>query len=83
MPTVEERLAEWQAQSPACRTTGPEWQFIRMVRDAASKGVGYGWMQQVIEWEWQASCQGMAWGPEHFQQRIAELEAEVRRLRRG
>lgn len=52
--TVEEILAIWEKQ-PGARVSIAEREFIRDMRHAASKGVGYGWMKQVIEWEWQAT----------------------------
>lgn len=70
--TVEQKLAEWLKQ-PGTVVTPAERAFIRMMRDAARDGVGYGWMQQIIEWEWQAVGVG-AWGPEYFHRRIDELE---------
>jgi hypothetical protein len=44
--------------------------------------VGYGWMQQVIEAEWQAKGVGV-WGPASFEEAIRRLEAERERLRHG
>lgn len=78
--TVEERLREWMRQGPTCGVSPFEWAFLAAVRDAAKLGVGFGWMQQVVEWEWQDKCErdgpsGGAWGPEYFNRRIAELEA--------
>lgn len=79
--SIEDKLAMWLSQ-PGTHVTGPERQFIELMREAASHGVGYGWMQQVIEWEWQAKTveQGMAhgaWGPEYFGEQIADLEAKL------
>jgi hypothetical protein len=71
--TLEDRLLEWQSQAPTCRVTNAERKFIADMRKAAECGVGYGWMQQAIEWEWQSKGEG-AWGPEYFNQQIAELE---------
>lgn len=52
-------------RDPICRVTQEEKEFILAMRDASRKGVGYGWMQQIIEWEWQdKSGEEMAWGPE-------------------
>lgn len=73
MPRLEDRIAEWMAQSPVCTVTGPELQFIADMRKAAAAGVGYGWMQQICEWEWAAKGPA-AWGPEYFHRRITELE---------
>lgn len=71
--TVEERMREWLKQ-PGTAVMPGETQFIVDMRKAALHGVGYGWMQQVIEWEWQSKAEG-AWGPEYFGKRIKELEA--------
>lgn len=79
--SVEEKLESWLTQ-PGTFVTEPERRFIDLMREAASQGVGYGWMQQVIEWEWQAKMadQGTAhgaWGPEYFGKQIADLEAKL------
>jgi len=42
-------------------------QFIADMRKAAADAVGYGFMQQVIEWEWQDHDEIGAWGPEYFE----------------
>lgn len=52
--TVEEILAEWSKQ-PGAIVTAAERQFIADMRKAAAAGVGYGWMRQVIGWEWKAA----------------------------
>lgn len=85
MLTLEQRFSHWLRQ-PGTFVTDCEKAFVVRMRDAANCGVGYGWMQQVIEWEWQAYCEahnlpGWAWGPEYFGKRIKELEAEVERLK--
>lgn len=71
--TVEERLAECQAQSLACIVMPVEREFIVTMRGFVSRGVGYGWMQQIIEWEWQ-SKHVRAWGPERFHEWLAEKD---------
>lgn len=65
-------------------------QFIADMRRAAANDVGYGFMQQVIEWEWQEKHLIGAWGPEYFnaeaQKQAAEIErltAENERLKKG
>ena len=70
--TLEARMARWLEQ-PGTFVTGPERQFIEDMRKAAASDVGYGWMQQIIEWEWQSQGAG-SWGPEYFHKRIRELE---------
>jgi hypothetical protein len=62
--------------------TDAERGFLGAVRTAARMQVGYGWMQQVIEAEWQAQGVG-AWGPASFEEAIRRLEAERERLRHG
>lgn len=52
-PSVEERLAKWAAQSPRCVVSAAECAFIEAMRRARAGGVGYGWMRQVIWWEWE------------------------------
>ena len=52
--TVEQILVEWEKQ-PGAVVSPDEWQFIADMRKARSVGVGYGWMLQVIEWEWKAN----------------------------
>jgi hypothetical protein len=56
--TLEERLAEFLKQ-PGTFVTEAEMQFIRDMRKAAERGVGYGWMQQVIGWEWEHKLGGI------------------------
>lgn len=73
--TVEQKLDDW-LQQPGAFVTQAERQFIADMRKARSAGVGYGWMQQMIEWEWQSTGVG-AWGPEHFHRRIQELEQRL------
>ena len=72
--TVEERLAEWEKQ-PGARVSSDERAFILYMREASKRGVGYGWMQQVIEWEWQSKDPKGAWGPEYFAAQRAEAVA--------
>ena len=87
--TVEECLAEWAEQGPECRVSLDEWRFISYMRLCAANDVGYGWMQQVIEWEWihhlkeKWGVDEGALGPLYYQkqlERIKELEDEVLRL---
>jgi hypothetical protein len=78
--TAEQRLGEWDRQS-GVRVTQAEWGFLAVVQQFARQGVGYGWMQQVIEWEWQAKCgPESAWGPEWFGRRATEAEGLVASL---
>lgn len=51
--TLEERLEEW-AKQPGAVVSAAERLFIRDFRRARKQGVGYGWMLQIIEWEWQS-----------------------------
>ena len=51
--TVEQILAIWERQ-PGARVSTAERVFIEDMREAAKDGVGYGWMKQVIDWEWAA-----------------------------
>lgn len=74
--TVEERLAEWMKQPGAYVTESERW-FIDKMRLAAASGVGYGWMQQVIEWEWQTKDKHVALGPEYYESANAELSGSV------
>jgi len=73
--SVESKLAD-HIMRPRAFVTNAELQFIKDMREAARRGVGYGWMQQIIEWEWQDK--GLAArGPEYFGARIRELEAKI------
>ena len=79
--TAEQRLREW-AKQPETAVSPAEWQFLAAVQQYAGRGVGFGFMAQVIEWEWQHYCERMgfpggAWGPEYYDNRIRELEAEL------
>jgi hypothetical protein len=80
-PTVEEHLAAWAAQSPTCVVTSAERQFIADMRKAWSNDVGFGWMQSIIEVEWNARLGAHGWGPRYFEGRIAELEKELAALK--
>jgi hypothetical protein len=71
--SLENKLARWLEQ-PGTFMTSAERQFIADMRKAASAGVGYGWMQQIIEWEWQDKGDG-AIGPEFALKLLRELEA--------
>lgn len=52
-PSVEDALAAWTAQNPAlCHVTAAEHDFIAAMRAAATAGVGYGWMRQMVGIEW-------------------------------
>jgi hypothetical protein len=48
--TVEEYIAVFIRQG-ALPPTQAEREFIEMMRKFAAKGVGYGWMKQIIDWE--------------------------------
>lgn len=72
--TLEDRIKEWLKQ-PGTAVMPGESQFIADMRKAARHGVGYGWMQQVAEWEWQSKFPAGAWGPEYFGKKIDELSA--------
>lgn len=56
--TVEQRLAEWEKQ-PGARVTLAERRFIDAMREARASGVGYGWMSQIIGWEWECASAEM------------------------
>lgn len=49
--TVEDRLAAWEKQS-GLAVSASEREFIAAMRRSAAAGTGYGWMRQVIAWEW-------------------------------
>lgn len=73
--TVEEKLELW-AKQPGAYVSPTEREFIVQMRSFAAAGIGYGWMQQIIEWEWQSKYPG-AWGPEYFEKRIRELTGDI------
>ncbi len=50
-PSLEQILERW-AEQPGAVVTPVEWAFIEAMRVARRAGVGYGWMRQVIAWEW-------------------------------
>lgn len=52
--TVEQILEIWSKQ-PGAVVSSAEREFITYMRLCASRGVGYGWMKQIIDWEWQAT----------------------------
>lgn len=74
--TVEQRLFEW-AKQPGAVVTSAEWDFIADMRHARANGVGYGWMQQVIEWEWQDESPETALGPESYERELVAAQAEL------
>jgi len=81
LPFVPEKLRQWARDNgPSALITGDEINFILEIHRAAAFHVGYGWMQAIIEWIWQESS-GEAWGPEYFQNRINELEEEIKQLK--
>lgn len=78
------KLQKWLEQPGSVLTTGDR-AFVEEVRTYARLGVGFGFMQQVIEWVWQEwaaqyGLQGSSWGPEYFGARIAELETKYKYL---
>lgn len=73
--TLEEKLNLWLRQ-PGASVAPAEQQFIADMRKAAAAGVGYGWMQQITEWEWQSKDPTGAWGPEYFEKRAAARRNE-------
>lgn len=79
--TVEEYLEEWVKQGPNCVVSLAEEGFIRYMRWCAFHGVGYGWMQQIIEVEWNSKVSHGGWGPVYFQKRITALEKQVAELK--
>jgi hypothetical protein len=74
--SIEQKLAKWLEQ-PGTFVTPAERQFIADMRKARDNGVGYGWMQQIIEWEWQSQGPG-SFGPEYFHNEIRKLEQQLR-----
>lgn len=61
-PAVEDRLAVW-LQQPGTTITPAEREFLTDMRKASRAGVGYGWMQQIIEWEWRHYLYRMGCSP--------------------
>ena len=55
--SVEDRLAVWASQGPY-RITDEQITFIAAMRIARTSGVGYGWMRQIIGWEWEHATPG-------------------------
>ena len=74
--TVEQYLAQWTAQSPTCVVTPSERRFIQDMRQAATSGVGYGWMQSIIEVEWRSKDESGALGPRQAMAWLQKAEAE-------
>lgn len=67
---LPKKLQQWLTR-PGTVITPAEIAFIHAMRASAAEGVGYGWMQQVIEWEWQEKGVG-AWGPESFEAELLD-----------
>jgi len=76
--TLEQRIDEWLKQ-PGTFVTEHERRFILDMRSAAMNHVGYGWMQQITEWEWQSKGIG-AFGPEYFSRELAAAERLIKNL---
>ena len=68
--SIEKRL------SGPFQRTDADWQFVADMRKAAKAGVGYGFMQQVTEWEWQDN-HDHSWGPEYFGEERKKLTDEI------
>lgn len=59
-----------------------EQAFVQMVHAFAFLGVGYGFMQQIIEWIWQETRIGSgAIGPEFYEKKIRALEDQIKKLK--
>ncbi len=80
--TVEQVLYE-HCKQPGARVTDAERNFIADVRHYAKLGVDYGWMQQMIEIEWNAVSGGMAWGPAYYEKLTQKLEMELKNAKRS
>jgi hypothetical protein len=76
MTTLEDHLAAF-LKMPGTFITHREQIFIRHMREAAAEGVGYGWMQQVIEWEWQSKDPNGAFGPTWYQAQVQKLRDQL------
>ena len=82
MIPIPKRMLDWEAQDPSvCRITTADLKYIIAVREAYSAGVGFGAMQQIVEWIWQENNPDLSWGPEYYNKKIDKLEAEIRRLK--
>jgi hypothetical protein len=79
--TTEDRLLEFAVQNGMEDIPGTATNFIQILRAYQSLGLGYGFMIQLIEWEWQASSGGESWGPEALNLQIKALSEEVQDLR--
>ena len=69
---------EMCSAQPLC--TAAERRFVEAMNAAADDGVGFGWMQQVAEWEWLHRHGPGAWGPFDFQRRSEMLEGDLEAL---
>ena len=69
---------EMCSAQPLC--TAAERRFVEAMNAAADDGVGFGWMQQVAEWEWLHRHGPGAWGPPEAE--VASHEDHARRLAR-
>jgi len=81
--SIEKKLQKFLKQPGAMPMTSHEHRFILDMRTAASNGVGYGWMQQIIEWEWQEKAPGMSFGPEYYETTIRNLEDQIQTRTNG
>lgn len=76
-PTLGKTPEQHMAESPAIFTQR-ERNFVNMIREFVP--IGYGMMQQLIEWEWQSKSVG-AWGPEYFEAQITALQSALAEAR--
>jgi hypothetical protein len=82
------RLLELEQREPPMRIedhllsvplTPAQRAFIEDMRVYAERGVDFGWMQQVIEWEWQSRAPHEARGPEYYEKLLAQRTGSPRR----
>src|SRR5262249_2076973 len=71
---LPQKLRDWLRQPGSVLLPGFR-EFVVAVREFAAHGVGYGFMQQVIEWIWQEKDPIGAWGPE-FHSRMQAIQQE-------
>lgn len=79
--TVERRLQEFTDQHGGGELPSSVTNFLQIMRAYSTLGLGYGFMIQLIEWEWQHATGGMVRGPESLNIQIKDMAEEIQDLR--
>lgn len=79
--TVEQRLQSFVEQYGDSGLPPYVLNFLQIVRTYSAMGLGYGFMIQLIEWEWQHATGGQVRGPESLNLQVKAMSEEIQDLR--